>query len=147
MDLASLTRADTSKVPLAGPGKEQVLAELLDLQIRAGILSQRDGVLGALLERESKASTGIGGGVAVPHARHPLVDGVALGVGVSRDGVEFDSADGAPVHLVFLVLSGQQDPHLTVQVLARIGELARAPELYQRLVSAPNACELVEAFQ
>jgi len=147
MDVVSLIARNTAKVPLEGRDKEEVLEELVALQIRAGNLSHRDGVLDALLARESKGSTGIGGGVAVPHAKHPQVKGVALGVGVSPNGIEFDAADGQPVHVMFLVLSGPQNPCLTVQVLADIGNLVQATDLYPRLVSARDANELVEVLQ
>jgi PTS system fructose-specific IIA component/PTS system nitrogen regulatory IIA component len=134
-------------VPLEGRHREEVLAELVELQIRAGLLSRRDGVLDALLERESKGSTAIGCGLAVPHAKHPHVEGVAVGVGVSPSGIEFGAADGGPVHVVFLVLSGPQNPSLAVQVLAEIGNLVQAPDLCPRLVSARNADDLVKILQ
>jgi mannitol/fructose-specific phosphotransferase system IIA component (Ntr-type) len=147
MDLTSLIQKPTVKVPLEGDDKEEVIAELVELQVRAGKVSDRDGVLDGLYAREAKGSTGIGRGVAIPHAKHADVEGVSLSVGVSRQGVEFDAADGGLVYLVFLVLAGLQNPGLNVQVLADIGNLVQIPGVYEQLTSVPDVNALVQVIQ
>jgi len=146
MDLASLLSTDTVKVPLEAVDKEEAIAELLELLVRSGQVADRDALLDALYEREQKGSTGIGAGVAIPHAKHEGLEGVALAVGASPDGIEFDAADGRPVHLVFLVVAEAHNPGPNVEVLADIGGLMQVPGLYDRLVSVRDADELVRAI-
>lgn len=147
MDLAELIGKDTVKVPLEGLDKEEAIAELVELLVRAGKVKDREGILEALYEREGKGSTGIGGGVAIPHAKHPDLSGVVLAVGVSRDGIEFDAADGELVYLVFLVLAEVHNPGPNVEVLADIGNLMQVPGVYGETVSARDAEALIQAIR
>ena len=147
MDFASLIHKNIVKVPLEGQDKDEVLAELVEIQVRAGAVKDRDGVLEALSDREAKGSTAIGNGVAIPHAKHRDVQGVAVGVGVSREGVSFDARDGRLVHLFFLVLAGCQDPSLSISVLAGIANLVQVPGLCEQMVSARDVAALIEVFQ
>jgi mannitol/fructose-specific phosphotransferase system IIA component (Ntr-type) len=147
MDLGSLISKNTSKVSLEGQDREEVLAELVELQIRAGKVKDRDGILEALSEREAKGSTGIGGGVAIPHAKHPEVNGITVGIGVSHQGIEFDAADGGLVYIVFLVLAGLQNPGLNVEVLADVANLMHVPGVYEQIVSAANVSALLDVVQ
>ncbi|MGD2174599.1 MAG: PTS sugar transporter subunit IIA [Candidatus Brocadiaceae bacterium] len=147
MDLVALIQEETVKIPLEAVDKEEAIAELLELLVRAGRVTDRDGLLDALYEREDKGTTGIGGGVAIPHAKHPDVTGVELAVGVSDDGIDFDAADGELVYLVFLVVAEPHNPGPNVEVLADIGHLMQLPGVYQSMVSARNCDELVEAIR
>ena len=147
MFLASLVDRNTAKVPLEGVDKEEAIAELVELLVRAGKLPDRDAALEALYVRESKGSTGIGGGVAIPHAKQEGLEGVVLAVGVSRDGIEFDAADGELVYLVFLVMAEAHNPGPNVEVLADIGHLMQIPGVYEEMVSAGDADALVQAIQ
>ena len=146
MDLASLIEKRTVKIPLAGFDKEEVIAELVELLVRAGKVRDRDAVMTALLEREKKGTTGIGGGVAIPHAKYAGVQGVELAIGVSPKGIEFDAADDALVHLVFLVVGEARNPGPNVAVLATIGRLMQMRDVYENMVSARDADELTEAI-
>ena len=143
MDLASLLDKNTVQVPLDAVDKEEAIAELLELLVRSGRVSDRDAVLDALYEREAKGSTGIGAGVAIPHAKHDGLEGVALAVGVSPEGIEFDAADGEPVYLVFLVVAETHNPGPNVETLADIGGLMQVPGVYDRMVAARTADELI----
>ncbi len=147
MDLASLISEQNVKIPLEAFDKEEAIAELVELLVRSGAVQDREGVLNALLEREQKGTTGIGGGVAIPHAKHPEIDGVELAVGVSEDGIEFDAADGELVYLVFLVVAEAHNPGPNVEVLASIGHLMQMPGLYEKMVSAGGADDLIEAIR
>jgi len=147
MDVGSLVSKDVVKVPLEAYDKEEAIAELVELLIRSEKVRDRDGVLKALYERETKGSTGIGGGVAIPHAKHPDLKGVALAVGVSPDGIEFDAVDGEPVHLIFLVVAETHNPGPNVELLADIGHLMQVPGLAEAMKSARTAEELVRTLQ
>ena len=147
MDLATLITQNVAKVPLEAFDKEEAIAELVEVLVRARKVSDREGILSALYEREGKGSTGIGGGVAIPHAKHPEVSGVVLAAGASRDGIEFDAADGELVYLVFLVLAEVHNPGPNVEVLAEIGHMMQLPGLCERMVAAKDAAEFVGVIQ
>jgi mannitol/fructose-specific phosphotransferase system IIA component (Ntr-type) len=147
MDLASLITPEMVKVPLEAFDKEEAIAELVELLVRSGKVTDRDAVEDALYEREAKGSTGIGGGVAIPHAKSDDLEGVVVAVGVSPDGVEFDAADGEPVHLVFLVMAEKHNPGPNVQVLADIGALMQMPGIYEQMVGARTPEELVSVIR
>ncbi len=147
MDLATLITKQVVKVPLEAFDKEEAIAELVEVLVRDGQIEDREGALDALYAREDKGSTGIGGGVAIPHTKRPDVDGVALAAGVSRDGVEFDAADGELVYLVFLVIAEEHKPGPNVEVLAEIGNMMQVPGLYRKLVESESAEEFVGAVR
>ncbi len=145
MDLASLITKRTVKIPLEALDREEAIAELVELLVRAGKVTDREAMLDSLLAREAKGTTGIGGGVAIPHAKSAEVQEVELAVGVSPDGIEFDAADGELVYLVFLVVAEAGNPGPNVQTLASIGHLLQVPGVYERMTSAQDADELIEA--
>jgi PTS system fructose-specific IIC component len=147
VDLAGLIGKKTVKIPLEAIDKEEAIAELVELLVRAGKVADREALLDSLLWRESKGTTGIGGGVAIPHARSAEVAGVELAVGVSPEGIDFDAADSEQVHLIFLVVAEAGNPGPNVQVLASIGHMMQTPGLYERMMSAPDAESLIEAVQ
>jgi PTS system nitrogen regulatory IIA component len=105
--------------------KEDVLNELVDLLINAEEIkkSDRNKVIDALMERESLGSTAIGQGIAIPHAKSDCVDKLVGAFALSRGGIDFDSLDGEPVYIFFLLLAAQDSagPHL--KALARISRL------------------------
>lgn len=107
---------------LTASERDDVLAALVDAlaaQDAMGGLS-RDEVLEKLLERERKASTGFGQGVAVPHVKHPSITRIAAAVGLSRDGIDFDALDKKPVYSVFLLLSPGDQPEEHLQAMEAI---------------------------
>jgi fructose-specific phosphotransferase system IIA component len=105
--------------------KEDVLRELVDLLILAGELdkSHRNKVFDGLMERESLGSTAIGQGIAIPHTKTDCVSKLVGAFALSKKGVDFDSLDGEPVYIFFLLLAAQDSagPHL--KALARISRL------------------------
>ncbi len=105
--------------------KDEVLREIVDMLIAAGDIDKanRTKVIDALMERESLGSTAIGQGIAIPHAKTDAVSKLVGAFALSRKGVDFDSLDGEPVFIFFLLLAAQDSagPHL--KALARISRL------------------------
>ena len=126
------------RVGVAGEDKEEVLEELVDALVRANQVTDREAALAALLERERLGTTGIGGGVAIPHGKHESVTTLTAALGTSPNGIEWEAADGEPVYLVFLVLAEANNPGPHVQLLADIARLLKTPGLRQRLVAADS---------
>ncbi len=107
--------------------KEEVIRELLDVLINAGEIEKRhrNKLIEALMSRESLGSTAIGQGIAIPHAKADCISKLVAAFGLSRKGVDFDSLDGEPAYIFFLLLAPQDSagPHL--KALARISRLLK----------------------
>ncbi len=97
-----------------------------------------------LLERESLGSTGIGGGIAIPHGKLDLVESIIIGFGLSRQGVEYDSLDNKPVHIFFLLLTSENSTGGHLKVLAQISKLLKTDEFKRGLLSAKSVDEIYE---
>ena len=107
--------------------KEEVIKELVDALVAAGEIEKRcrNKLIDALMTRESLGSTAIGQGIAIPHAKSDCVDKLIAAFGLSRKGVDFDSLDGEPAYIFFLLVAPQDSagPHL--KALARISRLLK----------------------
>ena len=120
--------------------KEDVIRELVGLLVQAGSIKEKDvqKLVQILLKRESLGSTGIGQGVAIPHGKSDSVSKLVAAFGVSRAGVAFDSLDGEPVYLFFLLVAPEDSagPHL--KALARISRLLKDKHFRESLRSAKD---------
>ena len=102
--LSELLSAERVKVPLDSRTKSEVLEELVRLVSPDRQDMDTSAVLASVRERETVLSTGIGGGVAIPHGKTPTVDQLVLAAGVSRTPIDVDALEGKPVHLFFFSL-------------------------------------------
>ena len=136
--LSELVSAATIKLNLTGATRDAVLDELVgQIPSIAGQPQMRQTLLRALQEREQLHSTGIGEGIALPHARNALVGHVVRAVivfGRHAQGVPYEAIDGVPVRLFFLLIAPTVTQHLAI--LARISRLLRDPKLRQNLLMA-----------
>jgi PTS system nitrogen regulatory IIA component len=136
---------DRVLVPVSARDKSGVIAELTRHLIdRSG--GSFPEVLGAVEEREAVLSTGIGFGVAIPHARSSAVDQLALVCGVSPEPVPYDSIDGEPVRLFFLIVGPEASAGQHVKILSRIARLVRKEDLRDRLCDAKTPDEFYNAL-
>lgn len=124
--------------------KAEALSLLVDRIRERGIVEDRNRLMEAILARESIVTTGIGGGIAIPHADLPEIDAPRLALGVFPDGVEFDALDEEPVHIVFLLLGTPRTPGLHMKILARIARLSKNPDFRAGLCGCRSAAEVVE---
>jgi len=126
--------------------KEPVLQELLGAVTAAGRVSKaRSGdVLEALTRRERLGTTGVGKGIAVPHAKHDCIEGTMAAIGHSRAGVDFASLDGEPVFTVFLLLASPLATAEHLAALERISAIVRDDDYWRFLRDAKSALEIVE---
>jgi mannitol/fructose-specific phosphotransferase system IIA component (Ntr-type) len=138
--LTELLKPDRVVVPLAARDKKGVIAELARVLVgQPG--SQLETVLTAIEERESVLSTGIGFGVAIPHARSSAVRELTMVGGVSAAPVPYDSIDGEPVRLFFLIVGPEASAGAHVKILSRIARLVRRDGVRKQLVEARTSDE------
>lgn len=121
-----------------------VLAQLIEPLVGDGTLDSVDRVLEALLARERVLSTGIGQGIAVPHAISEAIPSPRLIVGLAPDGVDFQAMDGAPVEVFFVLLSPPDRAGHHIRLLARIARLARHPDFVSALRSCRSGADVVD---
>jgi len=145
--LSSLLTADVVKTGLESEDKEEVLEELIELLVRAGKVTDRAGALDAVVQREQEQSTGIGDGVAVPHAKHESVSSLACALGVSETGVDFDAIDDQPAFVIFFVLAVPDNPGPHVALLAGISRLLSQPGFVRKLRDARSPEEVLSVIR
>jgi PTS system nitrogen regulatory IIA component len=132
MRLAEILDAERTTTSLPKDDKDAVLAALAKLFPTL----PEGAVFEALKEREALATTGVGSGVAVPHGRLSSVDRTMGALAVSREGVDFESIDGQPVHVFVAIVAPERGD--LVKVLARIARLLRNADLRERLAAAAD---------
>lgn len=146
MSLSQLMRASSIRLDLDVTTKEDLIRRMVELLDQDGLLTDRDGVVQALLERERVMSTGIGGGVAIPHAQSAGVRELAVSfVRVGAD-LPFDSLDGKPVRLVFMIV-GPEERGGFIRILARISRLLYTGDLQKELLAAEAPHEVIDTIR
>ena len=138
MRLSELLTPDRIRVPLRAQSKEGVLRELVDLLVEAGGNGAAPDVLQAVLERERQFPTGIGYGVAVPHGKTPALPNVIAVAGTTRTPVPYETVDGEPVRLFFLLAGPESQAGTHVKALSRISRLVRREPVRARLLAASD---------
>ena len=131
---------------LESSGKLDVLSELGQLLASVSPNANKDDIVAALVERERLATTGIGDGVAIPHAKSDRLTEIRGALGISRTGIPFDAVDGKPVHIFIALLAPQGVAGEHLKALARISKLVREPDFRGRLMTTQSAKELYDAI-
>jgi fructose-specific phosphotransferase system IIA component len=139
MTLTQVLQTNCVKVPVEGGDKDAVITELIDLLEASGALMDRDVALEAVLTRERIQSTGTGAGIAIPHGKCNAVKEVVMAIGIASEPIEFESIDGQPVKILFLLVSpaDQTGPH--IQALAAISKLMVNEQFRHKLEQADCA--------
>ncbi|MDR2467990.1 MAG: PTS sugar transporter subunit IIA [Spirochaetaceae bacterium] len=127
---------------LQADDKEEVFEEMVDHFCRVTKLNVREEVLAALREREAKMSTGIQNGIAIPHGKSAAVKNVFGVLGISKKGIDYDSLDGKPVHLVLMLLAPPVEAEHHLHLLQRMANFLRNPQFYQDVTGARTAQEI-----
>lgn len=137
MKFSDFVAVDAIRSSVKAKTKEGVIREMASALVDAGKIpaAEMEGIVKAILKREDLGSTGIGRGVAVPHTKHPSVSRLVGTVAVSRDGIDFESLDGEPVQLFFLLVSPPDRP----------GDHLRALENISRQLRDDSFCSCLKA--
>ena len=148
MTLASLLSEDQIIPEMAATDRWTAIEEIVTQLVRDGHLdaSHRDEAVAALRHREETMSTGIGFGIAIPHASCDAVSEVVACFGRSNEGIDFESLDVKPVHFIvlFLVPKDQFQTHL--RTLAAIAKFLNDPAVRAGLAEAPDAKDILAVF-
>jgi len=144
MKFSDFVAVDAIRSQIHARTKEAVIREMAQALIDAGSIAPADleSIVKAIMKRESLGSTGIGRGVAVPHTKHPGVGRLVGTVAVCRDGVDFESLDGEPVQLFFLLVSPPDRPGDHLRALENISRQLRDETFCRQLKSAAGPAEI-----
>jgi PTS system nitrogen regulatory IIA component len=147
MQISDLISSDHIITNLRANSKQDVLVELAGVLVRKNKILDKETVLSILLEREKLGSTGIGDGVAIPHGKLKGLDQVIVSLGRSLSGVPFDSVDGKPVQLLFLLLAPEESAGLYLRILAKLSRFLKNPVSKEKLLGAKSAEEMAEIIK
>lgn len=143
MRITDLLKNDTIVISLHSTSKETVIDELVNKLFEAGRLNDKELFKEAILTRESQSTTGIGEGVAIPHAKTGAVKTPSIVFGRSDNGIDFDSLDGKPAHLFFMIAASEGANNAHLETLSRLSSLLIDEEFRNSLLTAKNANEIV----
>jgi len=126
--------------------KNEVIERMSNMLSTSGKVADRMHFVKAVLDREKLGSTAIGAGIAIPHARANTVNEVSIAFARSGSGIDFNSVDGDPVHLIFLLAAPIESGSLYLKLLARISRLLRYQDLIEDLKKATSKEEVIRVI-
>jgi PTS system nitrogen regulatory IIA component len=142
MKLSDMLDEDHILVDLKAKDKKEVLEELSEVITGHDPSLEKSALVKVLLERERLGSTGIGDGVAIPHGKFQGIDQPIISFGRSRRGLDFDSMDGAPTYLFFLLVAPENSASIHLKALARIAKILKNSSFRKMLMEASSREEI-----
>lgn len=141
MKILDVLQLETIIPELTSRDKKGILEEL------AGPIAELTGLrhpdlVRVLMEREQLGSTGIGDGIGIPHGKIAGLDRMVVGFGMSRQGVDFDSLDGRPVHIFFVLVTPEQSTGQHLKLLARLSKMLKSDLFRKKLMTASSRDEI-----
>ncbi|RII35439.1 PTS fructose transporter subunit IIC [Clostridium chromiireducens] len=124
--------------------KEQCINELVDLMDKTGNLNNKEEYKKAILAREELSTTGIGDGIAIPHGKTSAVKKASLAAAISKTGVDYDSLDGQPAHLFFMIAVPDNNDNLHLEVLARLSTILMDESFRTSLINCSDKDEFLK---
>jgi len=122
--------------------KREVLFELSEVFLQGNFNIDTDSMVKVLLEREKLGSTGIGDGIAIPHGKLPGLENLIVSFGRSKEGIEFDSLDGKPVHIFFLLMAPENSAGQHLKALAKISRMLKEETFRNDLMKMQTSDEI-----
>ena len=123
--------------------KFDAIEELAKVFDGTNLCNDIDSLINALKEREDIMSTGIGAGIAIPHAKIPSVKEMAFAIGVSKKGIDFDSMDGYAVNLIILVIAGEKQHKDYLRLLSNIMTILKKDPIKEKIINAGSSEEIL----
>jgi len=144
MKLSKFCSEDLVTFNLKSKEKKDVLNELVDLVSESNLVKDADQLLQDVREREELVTTGVGYGVAFPHAKTKATKGIVIAFGRSDEGIDFDAMDHKPVHLFFLIAAPEDAIGAHLNVMARLSYIMKSEENRQKMMEVTSPGELLQ---
>ncbi|OHD06595.1 MAG: hypothetical protein A2086_06645 [Spirochaetes bacterium GWD1_27_9] len=142
MLISEIFKVDNIKINIESEDKEELFEEMVNFLIDAEKLDIREEILTGLKKREAKMTTGIAPHIALPHTHIANIEGTMGVLGVSQAGIDYDSLDGQPVHLVMMLIGKDTEPEGHLKVLRNVAMLMSNPDFYPSLIKCKTPAEL-----
>lgn len=146
MKLSDILQRDAIIADLKSTNKQGILKELA-ISVSKAAKTESKEIEKVLLEREKLGSTGIGGGIGIPHGKLRSINSIIVGFGRSIKGVEFDSLDNRPVHIFFLLITPENSTGSHLRVLAQVSKLLKNHDFKENLINAESIDEIRAIIQ
>ena len=147
MKISELLKPSLVKLNLESYSKDELFEEMVQVFADNGMISDVDEAIDVLQEREMKMSTGVGNGIAIPHGKLPGAPHSLLAIGVSKDGIDYDALDGAPVYIVLTIFAQPDNPMQHMEILAEISRLFAVPGFSDRIRNAKSSNEVIDIIK
>ncbi len=147
MLLSNLLKKELVILDLKSKEKIEVIEEIVDKLAEEHKIQDKEEFLKNIIKRENLESSGIGKGIALPHAVVNTLKKLVIAFACSKEGVNFAAKDGKPVHLIFMLGSSEKNANLYLNTLARIASLLRNEAFKKSLLKAKNAPEIINLIK
>ena len=147
MQIMDFLSPNAIKMSLESKTKKDVIKELVELLVQSGKVKDKKKMTQTLIEREDLGSTGIGQGIAIPHGKSDTVTDLAAAFGLSPEGIGFESLDGEPVNIFFLLVAPEGAAGAHLKALARISSLLKDKYFRKSLISAKTPEDVMKVIQ
>lgn len=147
MKIEDLLSPDLMIMDLKATTQEEAIKEMADLEVKQGVVNNEEEFIKSIWAREKESTTGIGEGIAMPHARNKYINRAAVLFAKSPKGIDYKALDGQPVHLFFMITApaGADNTHL--QALAKLSSLLINPDVVNALKAATTPEEVIDIFK
>lgn len=147
MKIEDLLSPDLMIMDLKATTQEEAIKEMADLEVKQGVVNNEEEFIKSIWAREKESTTGIGEGIAMPHARNKYINRAAVLFSKSFKGIDYKALDGQPVHLFFMITApaGADNTHL--QALAKLSSLLINPDVVNALKAATTPEEVIDIFK
>ena len=147
MKISSALTKNLIELDLVGDNKEEVLIEMIELLKQENKITSKPEFYQTILAREEEGTTGLGRGVAIPHGKSEVVNDLALVLGRSKQGIEFNSRDGKVVNLFFMVADYAGHSPQYLRLVAQLTKLARQDKYREQLLNVSKKEEVFEIIE
>jgi PTS system fructose-specific IIC component len=144
MKITELLLEDTMKLDLEATTKEEVIDELIQLLKDAGRITKVKRFKNEILAREKLSSTGVGDGVAIPHAKDKSVVEPTLAFGISKKGLDYESMDDKPAHIFFMIAAPHKGHDLHLEALSKLARMLIHEDFREGLLQAKTKEEIIQ---
>ncbi len=144
MKLSKFCSEDLITFNLKAKEKDAALKELVQLVGKSNLVKDAEQLLNDVREREELVTTGVGYGVAFPHAKTKATKGIVIAFGRSNDGIDFDAMDHKPVNLFFLIAAPEDAIGAHLNVMARLSYIMKSEENRQKMMEVTSPGELLQ---
>jgi mannitol/fructose-specific phosphotransferase system IIA component (Ntr-type) len=147
MKLTQYIRPECFLPDLPEKTREEALRRIVHAVAEKGHIKDEEAVYAKLMARENVQSTAVGNGIAIPHCFTEDIPDLIITVARSRNGIEFDSFDGRPTQVIFLLMGNREEHSLHLKALARIARLIKSTAFIEKIVASSTTEEMVRAFE